>query len=366
AIGYQYLTGNIFSDKKTYITLNKSMDIMSMVYAGLSSNSNDDSLLVIDSSASSGSLMKSYTYDFVGETNSSYKNKMPIDSYNTVPSSKPITIKNFGRNSKNKSFEQLIYNYSPASKSKVDVKYYILRAPKITYQGNNTLKWTTDELGNIPKENILYDVYKGRDIILSNIRIHNKKKNEMTLTAVDLTNSPAIDPSLYDMNENMEITENLFSSSDKITIYVKDKLGNYWPERAKEAVSIKVFQETSSGLSPISYSVSTTKGVSLKLKAEVTGDPNTDVKWELLPDDRYKDYTNYQSFMGSLSSGSNGDATYYPTSSMESYFSGFAVVVKVSSLADPTKFVTFEVYVDNPDYEGCVKADSKVSMSDGT
>lgn len=368
AVGYQYLTGNIFSDKKTYITLNKSMDIMSMVYAGLSSNSNDDSLLVIDSSASSGSLMKSYTYDFVGETNSSYKNKIPIDSYDTVPSRKSITIKNFGRNSKNKAFEQLIYNYSPASKSKADVKYYILRAPKITYQGNNTLKWTTDELGNIPKENILYDVYRGRDIILSNIRIHNKKKSEMTLTAVDLGSSSTIDPSLYDMNENMEITENLFSSSDKITIYVRDQFGNYWPERAKDQVSLVAYYESEGKFQPVSYSISTTLGVPVKLKVEVTGDTNTDVKWELVKQDASdfspEGYPEYLRTIGTLSSSGN-TATYYPVSDVPYHVNDINVGIKVTSLADPTKYISIYISVDNPDWS-CIKSDSKVSMSDGS
>ncbi|MFN4150839.1 MAG: hypothetical protein ACK4IX_07830, partial [Candidatus Sericytochromatia bacterium] len=195
------------NNKKTYISLNKKLDILSMTYNSLSTNNPSDSLLVIDSSSSSGSLLKSFTYDFIGKSNSDYSNKSAIDKYDQVPSKNSLKIANFSKDSKINSFEQTIINVSAASSANVNVKFYTLVTPKVLEVKDGKVTWSTAELGNIPKELLKgYDVYKD-----------NQKLNPFTLSA----NQSKLELSLED---------DAILESDNITVVIKDKKGNSWPE----------------------------------------------------------------------------------------------------------------------------------------
>lgn len=364
--GNQFLDGRGFNDKKTYIQLNKTLETMSMVYVSLGNKYTNDSLLVIDSSDSSGALVKSFTYDFVGTSDSNYKGKIPVDSYNQVPSKVTSSIKNYsGKNIKE--FEQLILNSSPASKGNISVKYYVLQPPKITYQGSGVLKWSTFELGNIPQDMVTYDVYKGRDLIAQNISPKKAKNNEITF--VDLPD-PNADLTSFDWNQNF--AESKITASDNILVVVKDQKGNSWPIRAKDEVKITILDESGK---PNNY-MSVNKGQTLKLKALVTGDSNTNVKWEIILDEYYKnsyskEYFPYiESNKGSISVGSDNQITYHASSSFKDGYGfnmdGISIKIRATSLADPTKYYEASVSINNPDYEGCIVSGSLVTLADGS
>lgn len=207
SVGYQNISGRMFNDKRTYLTLNKKLDVLSMTYNSISTNNPSSSLLVIDSSESSGALLKSITYDFSGTSNSDYLNKIPLDKYNQVPSKDSINIPNFSKESKNNEFEQVIINVSSASSANVKVKFYTLVTPKITEVDDGKVTWSTNELGNIPKD-ILdgYDIYKD-----------NQKLNFSTISANQLKSEISFE------NDAIE-------KGDTLTIVIKDKKGNSWPE----------------------------------------------------------------------------------------------------------------------------------------
>lgn len=364
--GNQFLDSRGFNDKKTYIQMNKTLDPMTMVYVSLGNKYVNDSLLVIDSSASSGALVKSFTYDFVGTSDSNYKGKTPVDSYNQVPSKITSSIKNYsGKNVKE--FEQLILNSSPASTAIIGVKYYVLQPPKITYQGNGVLKWSTLELGNIPQDMVTYDVYKGRDAIAKNLSPKKAQNNEITL--LDL---PDINNNSAPIDWSKNYSEAKITSSDNIIVVVKDQKGNIWPLRAKDEVKVTVLDESGK---PNNY-MGVNKGGSLKLKALVTGDTNTEVKWEIILDPYYKEnyskeyYPSVEANKGTISVGSNNEITYNASSSFKDPYGidmdGINLSIRATSLADPTKYYDVSVSVNNPDYEGCIVSGSLVTLADGT
>ncbi|RMF96185.1 MAG: hypothetical protein D6734_04180 [Candidatus Schekmanbacteria bacterium] len=230
ALSKGYLTDGGFTKKIFYISLKKPLKSLTAVYVQLKGNNPEDALLVIDSSQSKGSLLSSYTYDFIGEKNSDYSGKNPIDKYKMVPST--LTVKHFGKTSDKTEVEQLILNSSPSSGANADVSYYLLIPPEITKVKNGNVKWTFKGIGK-EKRNIPREYISGFNVFREGIKLNGKKLIPMPK-----------------YGKEMGYSHSVIKSSDTIEVQIVDKYGNVWPEIITDTTDTYVTET----LGPFSYS----------------------------------------------------------------------------------------------------------------
>jgi len=203
----EYLSGFVFKGAQMFIKLERKMPVMSMIYAEIYADNESPALLVMDTSKTSGSLLKSMTYDFVGQSSSDYANKKPLEEI-LAP---PYKIKNFGKNGSCKTFSQFIMNYSPASTASVSNSYYILIPPVVKSVQDGAVLWSTKEVGNIPRDYI------------SGYNVNKKEASGF----IRLNNKPIGLPS---SGEEQSYIDNTIKSVDEIVVDIVDKFGNIWPE----------------------------------------------------------------------------------------------------------------------------------------
>jgi hypothetical protein len=203
-----------------------------------------DAMLVIDSSKSdtASSVVKSYAYDFAGNSNSAYQGIAAVDDGLGFPyaAKNPLTIKNF------KAMEQLFVNSTTLADQKsynLNVDYYLLVKPAVKQVQTDAILWDSSSVGNIPAEYIKgYNVYKetyGKLLKLN----HDMKgpipyvagSTELSLTCMLLSDC-------YDT----------VKPTDKIVVVIEDKYGNKWPD-----ITVSVPVPTINLLSPTSGAIAT-------------------------------------------------------------------------------------------------------------
>lgn len=248
--------GFLLTKQNTFVSLDRwiYMAPLSAIYINISANakSNIDSLMIIDSTRSSSTLVNVYTFDFYGTNNNDYQGKSPIDNGLSFPYSaaKQLTIKNF------KSMEQMFVNLqkdfaTEGATDRIGMDYYLLIKPEVKQVGEGAVVWDTSSVGNIPATYIKgYDVYK--DMGGGNYTQLNKKKIALEVGAEQAITCLT----LQDCNDVVKYT-------DKIVVVIEDKYGNKWPEiNVPSTYTVTASAGTGGTISPSSATVNSGKTAS--------------------------------------------------------------------------------------------------------
>ena len=210
----QGLSGQQFTDTRTHLTYKWKLEPLSLAMVELRAKNSGSALLVVDSSRTKAALFDSYTYDFVGQSNASYTGKVALDQFSKVPSTAPMTIKDFAAAGARRNMEQILINTSPASTVDADLAYYILIKPKVSQVKSGSVTFSTAGAGNIPASQIKgYNIYRtegGGRVKLNSILVGHPGGTSQRSYA------------------NSKIM-----SDDDILVQVVDALDNKWPEVAE-------------------------------------------------------------------------------------------------------------------------------------
>ncbi|MFB3788239.1 MAG: IPT/TIG domain-containing protein [bacterium] len=200
-----------------YFELKRPLDSLSTAFLRLQAKTTEEGLLVARYNQSQGeglAVTSTLTHAPAGTDDAAYEQAVPLDR--TWVFTNPLSVKNFGGSSGVASLEQAFINRGFGNGSQLAAnlhcQYYLLLKPEILEIQDGAVLWSTQQIGNIPRDLIAgYDVYR--------------------LDTPQSTQGVKLNPAPIPYADSQQsFTDASIKKTDILVVALRDTLGNRWPE----------------------------------------------------------------------------------------------------------------------------------------
>ncbi len=201
-------------NRHTFVLYRRTLPPLSASHLRLQANNPDPALLVIDASASADRALEWLAYPFLGTADAAYDEVTPLSSglgFRDLRSS-PLAIPDMGSTGPNTGLEFSLVNSGTTSGVFTQIAFYLLLAPRVTLHSPDSVTWTTEGIGDIPRGYI------------QGYRIH---RNGVVLPGAELIPLGPGPEQAHALPDG--------SGQDEIVVSVVDRFGNVWPRVTPQA-----------------------------------------------------------------------------------------------------------------------------------